>query len=518
MNRLRREDKMQADLNSGIDFDELDTLVADDVSAFPRLAVRQRAARNRSAVTDSEQAPPGLLLWRLVKNTAPQLAADVLSLAVSGLLAELCVWLVARGAGVHWGVAAVAALPLVFAYWLVGLYSGVGVHPVTELREVFQINTIALGAAAIGTFFTPPLALWCVGTWIGSIALVPLNRNLARRWCAGRAWWGHPVIIISAGEIANGVADVMLRAPASGLRPVLVTDPSGECRSSALPVENETAKVERFVRRNAIRHAVMWLPDLPHNQLPAMVDRYSRLIPHLLIASDSAALPSLWRATRNCGRFSGMEVRNGRILAPLQIIKRLLDITVASVAVLLSAPLVLAIVAAIKLGSDGPVLFGHTRIGAKGRPFFAWKFRTMYTDANLLLHQHLRDDKGAMEEWQRDHKLRDDPRITPLGRYLRKWSLDELPQIWNVLKGDMSLVGPRPIVHAEIVRYGDVIQLYTSVKPGITGLWQVSGRNNTTYEERVRFDAYYVLNWSPWLDVFILIKTVVTIVRRTGAY
>ena len=142
----------------------------------------------------------------------------------------------------------------------------------------------------------------------------------------------------------------------------------------------------------------------------------------------------------------------------------------------------------------------------------------MYTDANILLHQHLQEDKFAMEEWQRDQKLRNDPRVAPMGIFLRRWSLDELPQIWNVLRGDMSLVGPRPIVNDEAVRYGDMFDLYTSVKPGITGLWQVSGRNNTTYEERVRFDAYYVLNWSPWLDVYILIKTAVTLICRTGAY
>ncbi len=142
----------------------------------------------------------------------------------------------------------------------------------------------------------------------------------------------------------------------------------------------------------------------------------------------------------------------------------------------------------------------------------------MYTNGDELLRERLRDDPAAKAEWQEDQKLRDDPRVTPIGRFLRKWSFDELPQILNVLRGDMSLVGPRPIVNSEAARYGEVFDLYTSVKPGITGLWQVSGRNNTTYEERVRFDAYYVRNWSPWLDAYILARTLMVVVQRTGAY
>jgi Undecaprenyl-phosphate galactose phosphotransferase WbaP len=509
---------MQADLNSGIDLDELDALVAEDVLPIAPRPTRQSARSPNAARRKADRAPAGALFWRLVRNTTPQLLADVLSLMASGLFAEIVVRLVHRGEVLHWSVAAVALVPLAFAYWMSGLYSGIGVHPVTELRQVFQLNTIALGAVAIGTCFALPLPIWCVGAWLFSIALVPLMRNFVRRWCARQSWWGHPILVIGAGDTAHAVTNVLLRAPASGLRPLLMTDPSGECRSNSLPVENDAAEVAGFVRRNAIRHAVMWLPDLPHNQLPAMVDRYSRLVPHLLIVSDSAALPSLWGAHRSCGQFTGTELRNARLLAGLQIIKRSIDVIVATVALLVALPLLLVIALLVKFSSDGPVFFSHTRIGVKGRRFNAWKFRTMYTDGDQLLHRHLSQDESALAEWKRDRKLRDDPRVSPLGKLLRKWSLDELPQIWNVLRGDMSIVGPRPIVYAEAAKYGDVFDLYTSVKPGITGLWQVSGRNNTTYEERVRFDAYYVLNWSPWLDVYILIKTIVTIVRRTGAY
>ena len=137
------------------------------------------------------------------------------------------------------------------------------------------------------------------------------------------------------------------------------------------------------------------------------------------------------------------------------------------------------------MSSRGPIFYGHERIGRYGQTFKAWKFRTMFQDANLVLEQYLEDNPEAMDEWQRDHKLKYDPRITRIGRFMRKTSLDELPQLWNVICGDMSLVGPRPIVTDEIIKYGPYFGLYTMVKPGITGLWQVSGRNNTTYDERV---------------------------------
>jgi lipopolysaccharide/colanic/teichoic acid biosynthesis glycosyltransferase len=142
----------------------------------------------------------------------------------------------------------------------------------------------------------------------------------------------------------------------------------------------------------------------------------------------------------------------------------------------------------------------------------------MFEDSHLVLEQYLEANPELREEWERDHKLRFDPRVTRIGRFLRKTSLDELPQLWNVIRGQMSLVGPRPIVTEEIVKYGPYYGLYTMVKPGITGLWQVSGRNNTTYDERVLLDAYYVRNWSPWVDVILLLKTIRIVLFARGAY
>jgi Undecaprenyl-phosphate galactose phosphotransferase WbaP len=229
-------------------------------------------------------------------------------------------------------------------------------------------------------------------------------------------------------------------------------------------------------------------------------------------------LPTLWGASRSCGRLSGSEVRNGLLLATLQFVKRGIDLVVALASLVLGMPLLLLIALLIKVFNPGPIFFGHTRIGRHGRPFTAWKFRTMHVNSDEVLRKYLRSVATARMEWGRDQKLRNDPRVTQLGNWLRKTSLDELPQIWNVLRGEMSIVGPRPIVEDEIPRYAGLFRLYTAMKPGITGLWQVSGRNNVGYEDRVRLDQFYMRHWSPWLDIYILAKTVVALVNRDGAY
>jgi Undecaprenyl-phosphate galactose phosphotransferase WbaP len=187
-------------------------------------------------------------------------------------------------------------------------------------------------------------------------------------------------------------------------------------------------------------------------------------------------------------------------------------------ALIVLAPILAAIAIAVKLESSGPAVFGHLRIGQNGRMFRAWKFRTMVANGEEVLKQYLESNPEAQAEWNRDHKLRNDPRITRVGRLLRKTSLDELPQLWNVLANEMSLVGPRPIVEAEIPKYGNSYTLYTRVKGGVTGLWQVSGRNDVSYEERVKLDSFYVRNWSVWLDLCILYRTIGTVLFRSGAY
>ncbi len=196
--------------------------------------------------------------------------------------------------------------------------------------------------------------------------------------------------------------------------------------------------------------------------------------------------------------------------------KTLFDKVLAALMLLALAP-VMAVIALLVRRDGGPALFGHRRIGAGGSTFQCLKFRTMVVDSDAVLAALLASDPAAAAEWAETQKLRADPRITGIGRFLRACSLDELPQLVNVLRGEMSLVGPRPIVEAEIARYGDNIVHYYAIRPGLTGLWQISGRSNTSYDHRVRLDVSYVRSWTFSKDLMILLKTVPAVLERRGA-
>lgn len=188
--------------------------------------------------------------------------------------------------------------------------------------------------------------------------------------------------------------------------------------------------------------------------------------------------------------------------------KRILDIVVASTALLLLSPVMIMVAALIKITIGGPVIFTHRRVGLNGATFPCLKFRSMVVDGDAVLARHLENDPAAAREWSETRKLNNDPRVTPLGRILRKSSLDELPQLFNVLRGDMSCVGPRPIVPAELERYGSKLPYYLGVRPGLTGMWQVSGRSRLSYKDRVALDCLYVRRWSLWLDISLLFWTI----------
>ena len=212
--------------------------------------------------------------------------------------------------------------------------------------------------------------------------------------------------------------------------------------------------------------------------------------------------------------------RSTQAAAPLSLdsaAKRTLDIAGSLAIGLVFSPLILVIALRMRM-EGGPVLFRHQRIGRGGKPFDCLKFRTMVPNAEQILRDLLEKNPAAKAEWLRDHKLKNDPRVTRVGRFLRKTSLDELPQLWNVLRGEMSLVGPRPIVREEMLRYGRYLRRYVAAKPGVTGLWQVMGRNDTDYRRRVVMDTYYVRKRTILMDLRILLKTVRVVIWGHGAY
>jgi Undecaprenyl-phosphate galactose phosphotransferase WbaP len=237
--------------------------------------------------------------------------------------------------------------------------------------------------------------------------------------------------------------------------------------------------------------------------------------------SRAAAIEDSYSYVEAIGRTAPSSRRVHRLPSDLfryRVVKRCFDVCL----ILMSAPLTLLAVGIVSvmvmLSSPGPIFYSHRRIRKNGAFFSMWKFRTMCVNSAEVLEEYLTQNPKARAEWNKTHKLRHDPRITPIGSFLRRYSIDELPQLWNVLRGHMSLVGPRPIVAAEVEKYADSFEYYCRVKPGLTGLWQVSGRSELTYDERVALDCTYVNRWSLREDIKILLRTFSVVVNQDGAY
>jgi exopolysaccharide production protein ExoY len=199
-------------------------------------------------------------------------------------------------------------------------------------------------------------------------------------------------------------------------------------------------------------------------------------------------------------------------------VKRAMDIVLSGAAIVLLAPVLIGLAFLVQCSSPGPVLYGHSRVGFGGKTFRCWKFRSMVTNGDAVLANHLRKNATAQSEWSETQKLRHDPRVTALGRVLRKLSLDELPQLFNIFLGDMSIVGPRPIVMDEVRRYGPSLGHYLRTRPGLTGLWQISGRSDVGYRQRVLLDRVYVKKWNLLTDIGIILRTVPAVLRSRGSY
>jgi Undecaprenyl-phosphate galactose phosphotransferase WbaP len=421
-----------------------------------------------------------------------------------------------------------ALLPgFIIVFGAMGLYPGVGIHPVRELRGIVYANSIGYLMMMAGTFLSKTGTLYSrlafAGAWAFSIVLVALFRNLVRTVLGRQSWWGLPVVVLGAGTAGTRLVDMLRRQPSLGLKVAAILDDDPVTHTlarsgDAPPVIGGLSLAPLLADQWGIDYAIVAMPRVEPARLGEILSRYAHRFSHFLVIPNISSLGMLWVSTRDFGGILGLEISQNLLHTMPRVAKRVFDLSLVTIAGFVLLPLLALLAIVVRLTSRGPAIYSQLRIGRGRRPFRAYKFRTMQWNADELLPEYLECFPEKKLEWRANRKLRDDPRLTPIGRLLRRTSLDELPQLWNVLRGDMGLVGPRPIAEDELARYGQSMELYSSVLPGITGLWQVSGRNDTTYEERVRLDEYYVRNWSIWLDLWIVGRTARSVISGQGAY
>ena len=332
----------------------------------------------------------------------------------------------------------------------------------------------------------------------------------------------EPVILIGAGKTAERVLrffqnDLGYRYDITG---IIDDHPVSERVSQKFLLYGEFKDAENIVRDSGIQNVIITAPGLKKEALQDLIQKIQPYVRNISYVPDLIGTPM---AGVEAQVFFSEEVlmltmKNNLASRWNRFIKRVFDIVCTILGSIVFSPLIIALVIIVGIDNKGHIIFAHQRVGKNGVMFPCYKFQTMVPNAQEALEKYLKENPAARAEWEANFKLEHDPRVTKLGAFLRKTSLDEIPQLWNVIKGDMSLVGPRPIITEEIERYGDHFREYSMVLPGITGMWQASGRSDVTYEERVAMDTWYVRNWSLWVDLMYLFKTFAVVISRKGAY
>jgi Undecaprenyl-phosphate galactose phosphotransferase WbaP len=453
------------------------------------------------------------------------IAGDIISLSLAGLIPVLL-----KQGPVHnlqsfpSYLSLVPLLPVfLLVYSAIGLYSGISLGSPEELRRLTLSSilvSLSLGVVTFSFRGTGTVVTWAMaGALVLSIIFVPLTRVCLRLKFAEVSWWGYPTVIFGDQKNAEAIIRTLIDDPGLGLKPIGFFSPYAT-RSCLHGVPEIAASdlADLASRIEGPAYAVLTASEASRDELKAVIECYRRHFSHILVIPDFSGFSCLWVNPKNLGGLLGLEVYQQVFAPSRRILKRSIDLVLTLLIGICLAPLMLAVALAIKLDSSGPALYPHRRIGRGGAEFQAWKFRSMISNADQVLEEYLKANPGLREEWANSQKLKNDPRVTRLGAFLRRTSLDELPQLWNVIRGEMSLVGPRPIVRDEIARYGVDFETYTWVHGGLTGLWQVSGRSDTSYQERVDYDRFYIHNWSVWLDLCILFRTIGTVLSRAGAF
>jgi len=475
-------------------------------------------------VADAPPSPKTVSVNRPLGTLACLMTADILGFTISLIAgAALRDLMVSNPARPISGTLLPALLVTLATFTVAGLYPGVGMNPVEELRRCSLSLALSFAAIWSATFFLHDLSssrLVYGLAFLCSATFIPVCRALVRQFFCRRAWWGSQVAILGMGQSGNLLFKTLIDNPQIGLKPIAVLDDDSSRYRNVDPklVRGPLSRCLEITLEHRISYGILCMPSLSRDEMLRLLDLYGSCFSHVLVIPNLIGMTSLGICARELGGIVGLEVTQQLLRPSSRFIKRTLDLAIA----LLIAPMVAAIVGLfailIQLDSPGPVFYGNERMGVGGKKFKVWKLRSMKINGDEILARHLAENPADAAEWHTNQKLRRDPRITRVGTIIRKTSIDELPQLWNVIAGQMSLVGPRPLLEKQVALYGPSFNLYKQVRPGITGLWQVSGRNELAFHERVKLDKYVIQNWSVWLDLYILARTLAVVLTAKGAY
>jgi Undecaprenyl-phosphate galactose phosphotransferase WbaP len=413
----------------------------------------------------------------------------------------------------------------ILIFQILNLYPGVSLAPAEELKRFSIGSFLAHGGIILSRYIEreslDSITAALVVSFIFSTAILLVARSVTYLVLIRTRLVGIPAVIYGAGSAGKLAVDSLLRGGRTGYVPVLILDDEHKDihEYRGVPVIHDTSIGPEIVHRYKIRMAMVAMPDIDEQKQKHILNnsvsafRYNAFIP---IYTNTV---NIWASVRDFGGILGLATSN-RLKMPWNLlIKRFMDIVVVILGGLILLPFLLLIALLIKITSPGPVLFKQERPGKDGEHFTFYKFRSMVIDAEERLKVLLESDPKIKHEWEENRKLQKDPRLTAIGRFLRRTSIDEFPQLINILKGEMSFVGPRPVIDdSEMEKYGENFANAFSIKPGLTGLWQVSGRSDTEYKERIAYDTYYIQSWSIWLDLWIIFKTFGAVLVGRGAY
>ncbi len=394
-------------------------------------------------------------------------------------------------------------------------------HIVAAAAQAFLL-WLALGAlgAESGSEARFDLAMAGVSS-MGMAAVTGIVRRIAKPLLFRWGLWRKDVVLVGGGTRGRRIARTLSRDHFAGLVVVAVIDGEGEDSPlGGRGTKGGLHELERVLQaRSAPCDLLIVMSDVDRVRLEALIHQTGRRVESIWLVPDLLGLSMLGVEVENVRGTLAVRLKQNLLKPWNRAFKRSVDVGLASILMLLYVPLLVSVLIAVRLESPGPLFFRQRRMGRAGKPFSCIKIRTMYPDADERLKRFFQEHPSREDEWRRFAKVRgNDPRVTRVGRLLRRFSIDEVPQLWNILRGEMSVIGPRPYLEEEVDNMGGARAIITSVHPGLTGLWQVSGRNELSFRERVEMDEYYVRNWTLGLDLWILLQTVRVVLTGRGAY